>query len=597
MIRADIIKTIGRKYLVSNIENGEFSYPKSIKELGIEYAIEKTEGQTPQYLDLRFTNDRVSVLIETKHDFMKDLEGAKQQLAAYVRYEKEITDNKIIAILANTSNDSIKVWRGTISDEDFLEDEYKLKTFEEYAEYYTNKTNDKEKVMRNTYELNEILHGFGIRERLRSQFVGTCLLTLKNSKADLTAKNTTTDMIRGEMQRVLGNLLENDVNKASKIALLYNNVLSSQDIRTLEDNNFRKILIYIKENILPFINDKSTTGQDLLNLFFVTFNKYVGKEDKNQAFTPDHITDFMADVVEVNRHSRVLDPCCGSGSFLVRAMTHALSDCATEEEQSFVKKNNIYGIELDENIYGLATTNMLIHGDGNSNIQQGSCFDIESEIEKWNINTVLMNPPYNATRSSMPKEYTDTWSVKAKQDPSKGLYFVKRIIDVVKTGKMAVLLPMAAAIGSSGETKRIKNEILRENTLEAVFSLPDEIFYPGASAVACCMVFTLGKRHDVKKPTFFGYYKDDGFRKKKNLGRIEKVSPDGIGAWAFIKEDWLDLYFNRKEVPGKSALACVTGNDEWLAEAYMETDYTSLSENDFHKMIRNYYAYLIKKEG
>ena len=151
MIRADIIKTIGRKYLVSNIENGEFSYPKSIKELGIEYAIEKTEGQTPQYLDLRFTNDRVSVLIETKHDFMKDLEGAKQQLAAYVRYEKEITDNKIIAILANTSNDSIKVWRGTISDEDFLEDEYKLKTFEEYAEYYTNKTNDKEKVMRNTY--------------------------------------------------------------------------------------------------------------------------------------------------------------------------------------------------------------------------------------------------------------------------------------------------------------------------------------------------------------------------------------------------------------------------------------------------------------
>lgn len=597
MIRADIIKTIGRKYLVSNIENGEFSYPKSIKELGIEYAIEKTEGQTPQYLDLRFTNDRVSVLIETKHDFMKDLEGAKQQLAAYVRYEKEITDNKIIAILANTSNDSIKVWRGTISDEDFLEDEYKLKTFEEYAEYYTNKTNDKEKVMRNTYELNEILHGFGIRERLRSQFVGTCLLTLKNSKADLTAKNTTTDMIRGEMQRVLGNLLENDVNKASKIALLYNNVLSSQDIRTLEDNNFRKILIYIKENILPFINDKSTTGQDLLNLFFVTFNKYVGKEDKNQAFTPDHITDFMADVVEVNRHSRVLDPCCGSGSFLVRAMTHALSDCATEEEQSFVKKNNIYGIELDENIYGLATTNMLIHGDGNSNIQQGSCFDIESEIEKWNINTVLMNPPYNATRSSMPKEYTDTWSVKAKQDPSKGLYFVKRIIDVVKTGKMAVLLPMAAAIGSSGETKRIKNEILRENTLEAVFSLPDEIFYPGASAVACCMVFTLGKRHDVKKPTFFGYYKDDGFRKKKNLGRIEKVSPDGIGEWAFIKEDWLDLYFNRKEVPGKSALACVTGNDEWLAEAYMETDYTSLSENDFHKMIRNYYAYLIKKEG
>jgi len=292
--------------------------------------------------------------------------------------------------------------------------------------------------------------------------------------------------------------------------------------------------------------------------------------------------------------SKNIDPCCGSGSFLVRAMTQALADCATEEEQKMVKENNIYGIELDENIYGLATTNMLIHGDGNSNIRQGSCFDLEDEIKKWNIDTVLMNPPYNATRSSMPNEYTETWTSTAKQDPSKGLYFAKRVIDVVKSGKMAILLPMAAAIGSSGETKRIKNEILRENTLDAVFSLPDEIFYPGASAVACCMVFTLGKRHDSTKPTFFGYYKDDGFIKKKNLGRIEKVNSDGLGAWTTIKEEWLDLYFNKKEVPGKSSLACVTGNDEWLAEAYMETDYTNLKIEDFEKTVRDYYAYLIK---
>ena len=594
MIRADIIKTIGRKYLTSNIENGEFSYPKVLKETGIEYVIEKLEGPTPQYVDLRFSDGRVSVLVETKQDFTRNLEEAKEQLAAYVRYEREITGNKIIAILANTNNDQIMVWRGSISDEDFLEKEYKLKSFEEYAEYYTTKTNDKERVMRNTYELNEMLHGYGIRERLRSQFVGTCLLTLKNSKAELTAKNMTTDMIRGEMKRVLGTLLENDVNRASKVSLLDRNVLDSQDIRTLDDNHFRIILVFIKEKILPFINDKSTAGQDLLNLFFVTFNKYVGKEDKNQAFTPDHITDFMAHVVEVNRHSKVLDPCAGSGSFLVRAMTHALADCATEEEQRNVKENNIYGIELDENIYGLATTNMLIHGDGNANIRQGSCFDLEDEINKWNIDTVLMNPPYNATRSSMPKEYTDIWPTKQKQDPSKGLYFVQRIIKAVKTGKMAVLLPMACAIGASGEPKRIKNEILRENTLEAVFSLPDEIFYPGASAVACCMVFTLGKRHDSSKPTFFGYFKNDGFIKKKNLGRIEQVNEDGLGAWVTIKEEWLDLYFNKKSIPGKSALACVTGDDEWLAEAYMKTDYSTLEEKDFEKTIRDYYSYLVR---
>jgi len=307
LIRADIIKTIGRKYLTTNIENGEYSYPKASKESGVMYVAEETAKSTPQFLDLRFTDGKVSVLVETKQNFMNDLEGSKEQLSAYVRYEKQLTGNKIIAILANTTNDTIKVWRGSISDEDYLEDEYKLKSFEEYAEYYTTKTNDKEKVMRNTYELNEILHGYGIRERLRSQFVGTCLLTLKNSKADLTDRNMTTDMIRGEMKRVLGTLLENDVNRASKVSLLDRNVLDSQDVRTLDDNHFRKILVFIKESILPFINDKSTAGQDLLNLFFVTFNKYVGREDKNQAFTPDHITDFMANIVEVNRYSRVLE--------------------------------------------------------------------------------------------------------------------------------------------------------------------------------------------------------------------------------------------------------------------------------------------------
>ncbi len=129
---------------------------------------------------------------------------------------------------------------------------------------------------------------------------------------------------------------------------------------------------FIEDNIRPFINDKSTSRQDLFNLFFVPFNKHVGKSDRNQAFTPDHITDFMTKIAGVNKYSVVLDPCCGSGFFLVMAMTQALDDCATAIEQKNVKNNQIFGIEFDEDIYGLATTNMLIHSDGNSNIKQGS---------------------------------------------------------------------------------------------------------------------------------------------------------------------------------------------------------------------------------
>lgn len=304
----------------------------------------------------------------------------------------------------------------------------------------------------------------------------------------------------------------------------------------------------------------------------------------------------------VNKHSVVLDPCCGSGSFLVRAMTQALDDCATAAEQENVKKHQIYGIEYDENIYGLATTNMLIHSDGNSNIRQGSCFAMADWIKEAKPNVILMNPPYNGQRIHLPKTYVDTWAKEKKEDPSKGLYFVKYMADTLNSinqqAKLAVLLPVACAIGTSGEIARLKREILKENTLDAVFTLPNEIFYPGASASACCMVFKIGIKHtDVSNPdTFFGYCKDDGFKKKKNIGRVEQTdSTTGKSKWTEIENQWIELYRNRKPKDGLSATHKVTGDDEWLCEAYMKTDYTKLTERDFQQTINEYLSYLVKE--
>lgn len=559
MIRVDIIATVGRDYLESNIENDEFSYPKAYKNASLEFAPISRDGRTFQNIDVRFVKENVTVLIETKADFSKDLEKSKEQLSAYVEYEKKLTGNKIVAILANTSNDNIMVWRGVVSDGDFMPKETALRSMDEYVDFYTSKINNKEKVMANTFKLNELLHKHGISEKLRSQFVGTCLLALKNG-LDYKSISLTPAQIRIRIKEVLGELLNKDINKAEKLALLNKNVLESQDVRALKIADFREILIDIDNNILPFINDKSTSGQDLLNLFFVTFNKYVGKSDKNQAFTPDHITDFMAKVTGVNKRSIILDPCCGSGSFLVRAMTQALDDCATEAEQESVRKNQIIGIEFDENIYGLATTNMLIHSDGNSNIKQGSCFEFIDWIKEKRPNIILMNPPYNAQRKHLPEIYTKKWAKDKKEDPSKGFYFVKYIADTLNSinihATLAVLLPVACAIGTTGEIANIKKEILLENTLDAVFTLPNEIFYPGASASACCMVFKIGKKHsDISNPdTFFGYYKDDGFRKKKNLGRVEQIdTATGKSKWVEIENQWISLYRKRKSVDGYSA--------------------------------------------
>lgn len=620
MKRFDIIQKIGNQYHIGNTENGEFSYVKALASVGKDikdYQKGDTQ-QNHQYLDIRFENDRLTILVECKNRFSHwKKEKIQKQLQDYVRYEKAYSDKKIVAILAETDGDDVWVWYGqsVIIDDDHKQaDERSIKTFEEYENLCFGKVNDKIKVVDSIKILNEKLHSDGVNEKLRSQFVGTCLLALKNG---LTYKNVSATLdpdtgnnlppekvVIHSIKSILSGLLSKsgditDLNKAGKLSVLNNKVLDDQDITTLTYDELKDILEFIDSNIVPYINDKNTAGQDLLNLFFTTFNKYVGKSDKNQAFTPDHICDFMSKAVGVNKNSKVLDPCCGSGAFIVRAMTDAMDDCETEAERDNVKKNQIFGIEYEDGAFGLSSTNMLIHGDGNSNVVQASMFDRADWIQEKNINVVLMNPPYNATKKFCDPQYTRTWDSKKKEDPSKGFHFVEWVArHMPSTCKIAVLLPMQAAIGNSGDVKKFKKKMLDNYTLDAVFSLPNEMFYPGASAIACCMIFDLSQKHErANRDTFFGYFKDDKFIKRKGLGRVEQTDQDGNSLWLKTEAEWLDLYKNKREVPGLSVMHKVTCDDEWLAEAYMETDYTKLTVDDFERTIRDYYSYLIKSGG
>lgn len=604
--RFSICEQIGRSYLVSNIENGEFSYATALKKIGKDIKHYKIQHK---FIDLRFENERLVILVETKKKFTEhNKRDIQNQLKDYVTLEKAYSGKKIVAILAETEGNDIWVWYGksVIIDDDHKSEETTLRKFAEYEDLCFGKVNDKIKVVDSIKVLNEKLHSYGINEKLRSQFVGTCLLALKNGLVYKNVKKTIdysgvelteNQVILNNIQQILSGLLQHGggLNKAEKIEILTRKVLEDQDVTSLTYDELKYILQFIDENVVPYINDKNTAGQDLLNLFFTTFNKYVGKSDKNQAFTPDHICDFMSKAVGVNKNSRVLDPCCGSGAFLVRAMTDAMDDCDTEEEREAVKQNQIYGIEYENGAFGLSSTNMLIHGDGNSNIVSDSMFNRADWIKNANINVVLMNPPYNATKKFCDTVYTKKWAANQKEDPSKGFHFVEWVArHVPSTCKIAVLLPMQAAIGNIGDVKDFKKKMLDNYTLDAVF-LPNEIFYPGASAVACCMIFDLSQKHEkANRDTFFGYYKEDNFTKRKGLGRVEKTNENGNSLWVKTEELWLDLYKNKREVPGLSVMHRVTWKDEWLAEAYMETNYNLLSASDFEKTLNNYFSNLIK---
>ena len=640
MLRANMYNTVGVEYLTSNIEGGEYSYVQAV---GSREKLALTLGRASKHfkVDLRFHDPKndVTVLIETKQRFT---DGDIDQLREYVSEERALfPNNKIIAILANTTNDEIRVWKSVVDDDHELPGETALDTMAYYTTLFeANRQNNREQVLKNTYALNELLHKKDIPEKLRSQFVGTTLLYVRDTVTKLGISDIdpeSTDLLRNYwgtldeaqirvgIETTLNNLLDGSDNKATKVKLLRSNVVSDQKIRNLRHNDWLDLLSAIVTGIYAYIDEDSSEGQDLLNLFFIAFNKYTGRSDKNQAFTPDHITEFACRVTGVDRNTRVFDGACGSGSFLVQAMVKALADCTNmnspqkqkEEQQAKVRREHIYGVEVEEKVFGLSVTNMLVHGDGNSNIKLGNLFRLKSFVHEADPDVVLMNPPFNAKPISIPDRYKTDWgkAKDGKEDPTKGMVFVQFISDCIveanaerrknnqstKTVKMAVILPVSAAIGANKVLRTTKQRLLINNTLEAVFTLPNEIFYPGASVSACMMVFTLGQPHndpetgEPNKATFFGYFKDDAHRKKKTLGRVEQFDENNVSKWKAVEQKWLKLFRNKIVEAGMSAMQEVTHEDEWLVEAYMKTDYSTLTTDDFQQTLNSYLSYLVKE--
>jgi type I restriction-modification system DNA methylase subunit len=169
--------------------------------------------------------------------------------------------------------------------------------------------------------------------------------------------------------------------------------------------------------------------------------------------------------------------------------------------------------------------------------------------------------------------------------------FIEHSLNVVapQNGRVVAIVQMSCAIKNEKELIAVKKRILEKHHLKAVLSMPDDLFYP-VGVVTCIMVFEANKPN-AGRETWFGYFKDDKFEKRKNQGRI-----DARGKYKDEKERWLNAYYNKKEVAGLSVKKEVSEVDEWCAEAYMETDYTALCDKDFIQKMKDYAAFLIQTE-
>lgn len=426
-------------------------------------------------------------------------------------------------------------------------------------------------------------------EKQKPLFIAGILIALQdeafsNDYDRLTSFDTLLDSCCSAIKRVLDDgEISND--KISEIQRKFKEIKSVIKLRATplsDDNSLRWYINQLEMKIKPMMDYVGNTI-DALGVFYHEFISYSSGDGNSLGIvlTPQHLTEFMADLINIDKNSRVVDICCGSGAFLVTAMGRMFKEASTSEEIEYIRKNNLYGIEQDSDIHTLALANMIMRKDGKSHIIHGDCFN-PSTIRKLKnlrdtngdnivINKGLLNPPYSQ------KDHVE-------------LEFLEQELSLIcQGGEVAIVCPMSCAIGT--KFKDVRARLMEHHTLKAVFSMPDDIFYgQGAGTCVCVMVWEAGKPHDEHISTFFGYYKDDGFVKRKKLGRV-----DAYGRWEDIKAEWLRLYREKEVVPGLSAKECVTDKMEWLCEAYMETDYTKLSQDDFQSTLNDYLAYLVKE--
>lgn len=162
------------------------------------------------------------------------------------------------------------------------------------------------------------------------------------------------------------------------------------------------------------------------------------------------------------------------------------------------------------------------------------------------------------------------------------LDFVASMLHYLKVGGIGiVILPMSCA-GNSGT--KLRAELLKHHTLLACMTMPQNLFFDSHVGTATCiMVFKAHIKHDENKSTFFARWQDDGFKVIPHNGRKD------AGGWNAIKSTWIDLLDGTAAQDEYVWLKKkIKTSDEALAEAYIKTDYSKLSDNDFEKVLKKY---------
>lgn len=298
------------------------------------------------------------------------------------------------------------------------------------------------------------------------------------------------------------------------------------------------------------MDDADTKG----DLYEYLLSKLATSGVNGQFRTPRHIIRMMVELMDPTAEDRICDPACGTAGFLINSLEYLLEkytrsesvftdedgilhnrigDMMTMEEREHFNKNMFYGYDFDPSMVRIASMNMMLHSIDNPNVKQADTLSKRYEEEN-RYTLVLANPPF---KGSIDEGDISEKLIKGAKTTKTELLFMKlinRILDL--GGRCAVIVPDGVLFGSSKAHKEIRKNLLQENALEGVISMPSGVFKPYAGVSTAILIFTKGGETD--KVWFYdmksdGYSLDDKRIKLEDDGDI----PNIIKSWRSIKED------------------------------------------------------------
>ena len=593
------------------------------------HASKKDGSNSKGYPDFIITSEKypsLIILVECKAS-NEDHEKAIQEVAHYAKFTLSSGYNTVIIAVSGTTESTLKIDTGIVlKNGTVIAGNIKgynakaLLRFQDYQDYLENpfinpelkgttkKGRNKEKRELTEFEqiiqsmvsiqdsVNNTLYMAGnLNADRRMLILSACLLGLRNQSFRSSYNNYQNNRLLNKLLGAVKDTLEDCNIPMEKVNIMMDNFRTLEQIEVLVSGiaDQKGNIIYPVREVLDAIHIGSINNKgerivnsklrgilegtiqiDGLNLDvmgnfyneFITQGNKIGDAKNGFVLTPRHICELFAELGDVNKDTKILDICFGTGGCLIAGMKKAVEDANGDAEAiRNIKEHNIYGVELNGDRFTYGCVNMLLRGGGQDNLEQGDCFNdnIKQLMKSKGCEVGFINPPYAL--------------------PTSELLFVENMLDcLVKDGRGIAILPMSCATNKNSNYTAIKERILSKHTLEAVLSMPEQLFYPSSSVITCVMVFKAHRPHSKK--TWFANCKDDGLV----IDRKSKGRADINNRWAEIRNQWVNAFVEQDTIKGFSTKQQVTAKDEWTYEAYAHNDFSTLKEESFKKVVKEY---------